>query len=365
VKPRLALLLGFALFLTLAAATAIGAAGSPTRGAEGAASRAPWIGVRGNRLVNRAGKPVRMLGVSRSGAEYACQQGYGFFDGPMNEESIAAMKRWRINTVRVPLNETCWLGIDGIDPRYGGDAYREAIRGYVERLEAAGLYVVLDLESAVPGGHQAAGIPPMPDADHAPDFWRSVAREYRGDRAVVFELYTEPHDVRWGCVENGCEIGESNFGPYRAVGMRRLVRVVRSTGARQPILLPGIDWSRLFEGWLEHLPPDPAHALVASNHTYDFAACFEACRADLARIARHHPVVTSELGEGDCRDDYIDPYMRWADRHRVSYIGWTWDAHGGWSCRSGPSLISGYDGAPTPFGRGFRDHLRTLANHRG
>ncbi|MGE5407572.1 MAG: cellulase family glycosylhydrolase, partial [Syntrophothermus sp.] len=125
------------------------------------------------------------------------------------------------------------------------------------------------------------------------------------------------------------------------------VRVLRRTGARQPVLVPGVDWARDLGAWLAHLPLDPAHALVASNHTYDFAACYSRCRAALARIARTHPVVTGELGEGDCRHRYVDPYMRWADRHGVSYLAWAWDAHGGWTCRGGPSLIADYDGTPT------------------
>lgn len=348
-KLRLALALSLIL---LAAAPAANAAA------------APWIGVRANHLVNRDGHGLRLLGMSRSGAEYSCQQGYGFFDGPMDAASIAVMKRWRINSVRVPLNETCWLGINGISPELGGAAYRRAIRGYVDRLEQAGLYVILTLEAAAPGGRQATGIPPMPDADHTPAFWRSLASQYRDDRAVLFELFTEPHDVGWDCIDRGCEIEDSHVGAYRAVGMRRLVAVVRRTGARQPILVPGTDWSRVFDHWLAHLPPDPAHALVASVHTYNFAPCYRHCRADLTRIARHHPVVTSELGEGDCRDDYIDPYMHWADRHGVSYLGWTWNARGGWTCRSGPSLISDYDGTPTGFGIGLRRHLRALAAAR-
>ena len=70
--------------------------------------------VRGNHLVNGAGKTVRLLGVDRSGLEYACVQGWGFSDGPTDAASIAAMKAWRINAVRVPLNEDCWLGINGV-----------------------------------------------------------------------------------------------------------------------------------------------------------------------------------------------------------------------------------------------------------
>lgn len=56
------------------------------------------------------GHAVRLLGMNRSGPEYACQQGWGLFDGPMGSASIAVMKSWQINSVRVALNETCWLG---------------------------------------------------------------------------------------------------------------------------------------------------------------------------------------------------------------------------------------------------------------
>src|ERR1700759_5203443 len=97
------------------------------------AAAAPWIGVKGNQLVNRSGHSVRLLGVNRSGTEYACQQGWGFFDGPSDMASIRVMKSWHINSVRVALNETCWLGINGIDPQYGGAAYQRTIRSYVTK----------------------------------------------------------------------------------------------------------------------------------------------------------------------------------------------------------------------------------------
>lgn len=204
-----------------------------------AAAAKPWIGVRANHLVDRSGQTVRLLGVNRSGTEYACQQGYGFFDGPSDEASIAAMKSWHINSVRVPLNETCWLGINGVDAKYSGAAYRRAIRAWVTRLEDAGLYVILDLHWAAPGSQQATGIIPMPDAEHAPAFWRSVATEYRDDHAVLFDLYNEPHEVGWGCWEHGCVIHDQRVGTYRAAGMSQLVAAVRRAGATQPVMLGG------------------------------------------------------------------------------------------------------------------------------
>lgn len=321
----------------------------------------PWVGVRGNHLVDERGHRVRLLGVNRSGTEYRCQDGYGIFEGPTDRHGIEAIADWGANAVRVPLNESCWLGIDGVPAEYSGDAYRRAIVAWVGRLEAAGMYVVLDLQFAAPGSQQASGIIPMPDSDHAPAFWRSVARMFHGDRAVLFDLYTEPHDVDWHCWEFECRVITEDGGTYEAVGMARLVRAVRSTGARQPILLSGIDWGHDLTGWEAHLPPDRRHAEVASLHTYDFGPCLSACRAGLAELAHEYPLVTAEFGETDCRTGYIDEYMDWADRHHVSYLGWAWNAHHGWTCADGPSLIRNYDGTPTMYGVGLRNRLHSLA----
>jgi endoglucanase len=325
------------------------------------AAAAPWIGVSGNQLVDRSGKTVRLLGVNRSGAEYQCVEGGQIFDGPTDRASIKAMKSWKINSVRVPLNESCWLGINGVAPELSGSTYRAAIREYVSALERAGLYVILDLHWAAPRQGLATGLIPLPDAEHAPEFWRSVATEYRADRAVIFDVYNEPHDVTWECWSAPCTTYDTYFGSYPSVGLPELLAVVRATGAQQPVMLGGLDWARDLRGWLAHRPKDPAHALVAANHTYEYLACGRLCRRALANIARHVPVVTGELGETDCSHRYIDPYMTWADRQGISYLAWTWDAGGRWTCQKGTALIDNYNGHPTPFGIGFREHLRELA----
>ncbi|HEX5713235.1 MAG TPA: glycoside hydrolase family 5 protein [Solirubrobacterales bacterium] len=323
-----------------------------------ASPAAPWIGVKGNQLVDENGETVRLLGVNRSGAEYACVEEGGIFEGPTDAASIEAMKSWHINVVRVPLNESCWLGHSWIEQRLSGSAYRAAVREYVTALEDAGLYVILDLHWAAPRHEIATGLLPLPDAEHAPEFWRSVATEYRDDRAVIFDLYNEPHDVSWECWEAACQTYDKWFGWYQSVGLPELLKVVRATGARQPVMLGGLDWSRDLRGWLGHKPKD--RAVVAANHTYDFSLCDSVCRQTLARIARHVPVVTGELGQGDCSHWYIDPYMKWADRHGISYLGWNWGTGGRWTCTGGPSLISDWAGSPTAFGKGFREHLRRL-----
>ncbi|MER6469629.1 cellulose-binding domain-containing protein [Streptomyces collinus] len=52
-----------------------------------------------------------------------------------------------------------------------------------------------------------------------------------------------------------------------------------------------------------------------------------------------------------------DQVVKWFDDHDLSYLGWTWNT---WDCSSGPSPISAYDGTPTAYGVGLRDHLRAL-----
>ena len=215
-----------------------------TAPASGALAAGPplSIGVASNYLVDGNGTPIRLLGVNRSGTEYACIQGWGIFDGPNDATSVAAMAAWHINAVRVPLNE---------------------------------------------------------DA-------------------------------------------------------------VRSTGATQPIMLGGLAWANDLSGWLANQPVDPAQALVASFHNYNFNVCAPSCwDSTVATLAGQVPVVTGEMGENDCLHGYIDQYMAWADVHGISYLGWTWDT---WNCSNGPALITDYAGTPTAFGIGLRDHLAAVAN---
>src|SRR5712691_3780722 len=52
------------------------------------------IGVSGNHLVDGNGLTTRLLGVNRSGTDYACIQGWGIFDGSKDATSVAAMASW-------------------------------------------------------------------------------------------------------------------------------------------------------------------------------------------------------------------------------------------------------------------------------
>lgn len=341
-------------------------AGSPPDTAAGAGGSG--LHVEGSQLIDH-GRVVRLLGVNHSGAEYACVQGNGIVEGPSDDSLALPMLTWKINTVRLPLNEQCWLGINGLDPQVSGAAYRSAIAAEVGALRARGLYVVLDLHWAAPGAHVPREQQPMADADHAPDFWRSVAARFKDDPGIVFDVYNEPYidtnNARtqdpWACLLSGCTITRPSSwsGTYQSAGTQSLVDAIRSAGATNVILVPGLAYTSDLSGWLAHRPSDPQKAIAASLHLYNFNGCTDAAcfTARYDAVARAVPLVTGENGEDDCGHAFVDAYMTWADAHGVSYLGWTWNV---WDCATGPALIKAYDGTPTAYGAGLKQHLLGL-----
>jgi hypothetical protein len=281
------------------------------------------------------------------------------FKGPSDEASVAAMASWGINAVRIPLNEDCWLGINGTNPAYSGVNYQTAIINYVAELNDYGIIAILDLHDVAPGAELSTKTLNMPDADHAPAFWTSVASAFRSTPGVIFDLYNEPNGVSWSCWLNGCT---DPGGTWKIAGMQSLVDAVRSTGADQPIMIGGLNWANDLSQWLGYEPVDPDHQLIASLHQYNNGACITAVCWDqtVAPIAAVVPVVAGEIGESDDggTGQFIGSFMAWADQANISYLAWTWDT--GNCMTTGYSLITNYDGTPSSYGLPLRNELQML-----
>jgi hypothetical protein len=361
--------------LACSSASAPGGPGHTSSDRSGHRQRtAPRLHVSGNRLVNGNGRPVLLHGVNRSGTEFMCVQGHGIFDGPADQAPISAMKSWGVNAVRIPLNEACWNGESYVDPAYAGANYQNAIKAYVRLVNANGMVAILDLHwtdgrytgpNSLCASAQAMCLKPMPDAAHAIPFWTSVAQAFKGNNAVIFDLFNEPFPDRasgsqtagWQCWLHG---GSCRGIGYRVAGMQALVNAVRSTGAHNVILVGGITWANDLSGWLSHKPADPGHNLAASWHSYNFNACsnLSCWTSVVAPVIAQVPLVAGEIGENDCTSSYISALMNWLDSKSASYLAWAWNAD--FPCSSGPSLITSYDGTPTAYGAGYRSHLLSL-----
>lgn len=346
--------------VTVAAVAAVAAASFLTAGMAPAGAAPLSITVVGNHLVDGAGQTVQLVGVDAVSTEWRCT-----FDGDYAEPGLVAsapqIAAWHANAVRVPLNEGCWLGTgDTLSPGLTATGYRAAIVSWVDSLNAAGLYAILDLHYSAPGNDVADNQQPMPDGNSTA-FWTSVATTFASDPAVLFDAFNEPDDgawpddssADWNCwLNGGCSVTYDQYGPspsatYTAVGMQALVDAIRgvdgdpATGATQPILLGGLDYANDLGAWQAHEPADPDHQLVASFHNYwfggtgsggcDDTACWNAVIAPLAAAV---PVVTGEFDEGyDCADPgtlssgllaFDDTYMDWADSAGVGYLAWGW-----------------------------------------
>jgi endoglucanase len=344
----------------LLALLAGGGPGPPARAA------GPTIGgvrVVENRLVDASGQTIRLLGVNRAGTEYACVQGWGIFDGPTDAASVAAIRAWGANAVRVPLNEGCWLGLDTVPEEFRGPIYRAAIREWVATLRAAGLYVILDLHWVAPAGKRADRLRPMPDRDHAPAFWQQVAAEYGGDGAILFDLFNEPYpdhnrdtEEAWRCWRDG---GTCVGVEYQAAGMQELVDAVRGTGATNVILLGGVQYANAFSRFRTYAPRDPANNLAASWHSYNFMrwANEVSWDAQVAIPTAGVPLIAAEIGQDDCGTAFLARTLDWLDARGASYLGWAWNT---WGRCDGPVLIDNYDGTPSAMGRALFDHLARL-----
>jgi endoglucanase len=315
----------------------------------------------GNTIVNGAGVRIVPHGVDRSGTEYACVDNFGIFDGPSDQTSVAAMASWHINIVRVPLNEDCWLSINGVNAAYAGSNYQTAIVNYVNLLNANGLIAILDLHWNYGGTTLATGQEPMADSDHSPAFWASVASTFKGNHSVIFDLYNEPYLTSWSCWRNGGTASACG-APFDVAGMNALIAAVRSAGATNVVMAGGLGYSGDLTQWLANEPTDPTGNLAASWHVYNFGGCTTTSCWDAngGAVAASVPVVAGEIGENDCAHGFIDSFMPYLDSHDIAYLGWAWNAD--FACTSGPGLISNYDGTPTNYGIGLQAHFATLAS---
>lgn len=312
--------------------------------------------------------PVQLRGMDVTGALFNCVANRSIFDGNTDNAYIDAILSWHASIVRIPMNEDCWLGADYISNETSGTVYQAAVVAYVETLVRRGLYVVFDLHWVRGGLDRATQQQPMPDG-RVPEYWTSVTRALKNlSGHVILDLFNEPFPnnnarespAAWACWRHGGSSCQDLN--YTAVGFDSLVSQIRASGSDHIFMIGGINYANDLDAWVENAPVDPLRRLVASWHAYNFNACTsEACwNTTIAPVISHFPVIAGEIGENDCKGEFISPLMRWLDAHNTSYMAWVFLP---WSCDAGPALISNYNGTCTDsYGCTFQAHL--AAAHR-
>jgi endoglucanase len=351
-------------------------------GTAGAAG--PRLTVVGNQLIDgRSNQVFVARGVNWPSFEYACKDGYGYSNSA-NRRTVGPdlagarlITTWHVNTVRLPLNQDCWLGDDKL-PKFGrASGYRKAVRKWVSILHRVGFAVVLDLHWNGPDGIVANGQRAMAD-DRSDDFWRSVARTFKSDRSMIFDVVNEPYsrygdmglvfDLTWDCWRNGgCNAPRAHIlqpldgNTYPTIGMQAMVDAIRSTGATQPIVLSGRDFANDVSGWLAHRPADGQ--LIAGWHNYSHQPCHtQPCwDATVAPVAAQVPVIVGEFGQDSCTSRHNKDFMDWADQRGIGYLVWAWWVLPDRRCSTHAALADVKGHARAPNGTAFKRHLSRLA----
>jgi hypothetical protein len=327
--------------------------------APGRADETP-LSISGNHFVNGSGETLQLVGVDRTSPEYACFYGYAYSNGPIDASDAGTIAAWHANAVRIPLNEDCWLGINGVKPRYSGANYRRAIVNYVRLLHHYGMYAELSLMWGAPAAYRATYQSGAPDADHSPALWSTLAATFKNDGNVVLAPWGETI-VDANCFLRG-GVCEATFGPrntpYETAGTQQAVDAMRRAGYAGVISIPGNDYANNLSEWLSHEPSDPRHQLIAEAHVYGKNTCgtTRCFQATYAPVAKRVPLILGETGEthdnSGCGSSHISEIVNWADAHRVGYEAWTWDTWG--NCGV---LIDDYAGRPRgAYGTWIKSH---------
>lgn len=362
------------------------------------------VRVSGNQLVDGAGNPLQLRGTNFSGLEFAAIQGWSA-SNPWGGSALDAypdwkrMKAWGLNTLRIPMNETSWLGKPCLDNEGKmrdpdpGHNYRATLAKAVKEAGEHGFYVILDLHLSAPANHCAMTQNPRPDSENAVAFWKSIAALYGQNQGVIFELFNEPYEdqylmdkktMTWeGLRDGGAMTFFVNLSKtwkvpvnWKAAGMQLMLDTVRAAGAKNVVLTSGLSWSRDISQWAKYPPVDPLKQLGAVWHAYRKSTAFNTPEDPIpgfgmiaynwaeAILAAGYPLVMTEVGDrsanGTTTVPFISKLLPWADKNNVSYMAWTWNP-----TSDENALVKDKIGTPTDgFGLYYQAHNICRAAHK-
>lgn len=316
----------------------------------------PELRVDGRKVVRPDGSPIRLQGVNVVSLEFLVRGDHLLLS------CRTAVDDWKANIIRLPVKEDYWFGRRA-EQKDGGAAYRQLVDDAITLVANRGAYVLLDL-------HRFRA----PKAEHV-EFWRDAATRYKNHPAVLFDLFNEPHGVSWQVWRDGGFVSEKktsadednflspeekakNAQGFQSPGMQALVDTVRNTGAKNIVLVGGLDWSYDLSGIAEGYAIDErgGNGLIYGTHIYPWKFNW---KEKVLVVAEKYPVLVGEVGCDVKKMDFIpasaqeDPYT-WApdilgfmQQYELHYTAFSFHPS------ASPVMISDWNYTPTPFWGAF------------
>ena len=312
--------------------------------------------VAGKQVLKPDGKPIVLQGVNVVSLEFLVRGDHLLLS------CRTAVDDWKANIIRLPVKEDYWFGRRA-EQKDGGEAYRKLVDDAITLVANRGAYVLLDL-------HRFRA----PKKEHV-EFWRDAATRYKNHPAVLFDLFNEPHGISWEVWRDGGFVSEKkaaadedafltpeekakNAAGFESPGMQKLVDAVRETGAKNIVLVGGLDWAYDLSGIARgfEINQRNGNGLIYSTHIYPWKFNW---KEKVLVVAEKHPVLVGEVGCDIKKMDFIpasaqeDPYT-WApdmlgfmQQHGLHYTAFSFHPS------ASPVMISSWDYTPTPFWGAF------------
>ena len=317
-----------------------------------APNKANWpteLHVEGTKVLNKEGKEVLLRGVN------VPSLGWKPTGENVLRSVMVAIDDWKSNAIRLPVKEDMWFGTNS-EQKDGGVAYRKLVDDAITMAANRGAYTVLDL-------HRFRA----PKQAHV-DFWKDAAAKYKGHPTVIFDVFNEPYSISWKVLRDGGFVEDKNAGPdevtflseeekqvkgFKSVGMQALVDAIRGTGAKNIIIVGGLDYSYDLSGMAQGFTIDEkqGNGMMLSTHIYSQKRDYP---AKVLVMADKYPIFVGEFGANTKKFDFMpaaaqedaDTWMPkifgFMQKHKMHYTAWSFHPS------AGPVMLQGWDYAPTP-----------------
>lgn len=306
-------------------------------------TKSPELKTVGNKVLTLDGEPVLLRGLNVPSLEWN-PEGQALF-----RLVECALNEWHAKIIRLPVKSKYWFGREDTKRRGADEAYRWIVDQVVAKAAAKGAYVLLDLH------HYRA-----PD-DDALVFWRDAATRYKNHPAVLFGVFNEAFSTSWDVWENGgpVEYTVKKTGEtvrYQSVGMQAVVDAIRETGARNIVVVGGLEWAYDLTGVAagHEIDQRDGNGLIYDAHIYNWKRDWT---GKVLCVADKHPILVGEWG-ADTRDipatgssaatlespyTWVPAFLGFAQKHGLHWTAWSFHP------RAGPHVIDTYDMEPTPY----------------
>lgn len=338
--------------------------------------------VKGNKIFNKKGEQVMLTGVNCASLEWLSNP------GKLLGTVIYALDSWNANVIRLPLSQDRWFGFGGDQQGEdeSGERYRAIVDSIVKAVAERDKYIILDLHRSNCGSWGEFISGNMPDMNSLV-FWKSIAKRYGNHPNVLFGIFNEPFKVSWDCWRDGGEItveyAPQNIGnqimrdesgepvlekiTFQSPGLQKMVDSVRAVGAKNIVIVAGLDWGYELDGVARGYTIDQrdGNGLILDSHEYPWK---ELDRwGELVDVVKDkYPILIGECGHyGENVEVYEGPQRETSDKWVPRLLDWVekneyhitaWDFHD----TAGPSLVKNLeDFEPTPFwGEYFKAFLK-------